>query len=785
LAQLYRDRDGTLAKLVIDFEVRATKTGPDQYGATVALAGLYKLDGRAQEAGATYEKAIDLKKDDPNAILALARLLQDRGDVAGARQRFEQALELQTAQADREQTLRTLMGLALDAQDWNGASGYHRQLVKLEPTSLFVRGELGRELFSRGEYARAEGELKAVATAAAGDNRALAPALKELGRAQAKAHENQEALATLKAALAAAGDQAALRAEIYATIAEIYRVDQQLPVLIKQLEDEHPNDGARLALLGGLYEETGDGAKAIETYRRALAANPRQIDLHLRMIRLLQANGDLDRAITEYEALIHAAPNNPQFVFEECEALLQRGDHARALKLVTDLEARGNGDEEVLSRVADFYARIGESDKSLRVLQRLASGSGATDPGHLVDLGDRYFQDGNVPLAVQTWKRILLVVQPRARALAALGDVYLEHDMSNDAVAAYREAVQLDRSNLTTKKALAAAYERTRQYREARLLYEEIVAKAKENGDKTLARECRTRIVSLWGLERILEQQLPTLRKEFTAAPPDAEAGRMLAEALLHLRRLPEAEATLRRVIDVAPATPRATWRSSACWCRRTRSGTPSWSSSTWRSSSRSARVRSTSEWRSTRSRRTTTKTPSSTRRAPSSSTPTTPRGTGDSARCTGPSKTRRAPSPSSAPPSSRTTASSSCTSSWRISCSRRARPTRPTASSAPWSVPRPTRSSWRGRRASRCRSTSARGRSSRWSRTSCRSRSATPSAPSTGAFSWRSTAASPSASSSASTTGRRTRRSRPGARSSGSARAPSSRSSTPSPTPT
>jgi tetratricopeptide (TPR) repeat protein len=271
------------------------------------------------------------------------------------------------------------------------------------------------------------------------------------------------------------------------------------------------------------------------------------------MIRLLQANGDLDRAITEYDALIRAAPNNPQFVFEECEALLQRGDHARALKLVTDLEARGAGDEEVLSRVADFYARIGENDKSLRVLQRLASSGGGTDPGHLVDLGDRYFQDGNVPLAVQTWKRILAVVQPRARALAALGDVYLEHDMSNDAVAAYREAVQLDRSNLTTKKALASAYERTRQYREARLLYEEIVVKAKENGDKALARECRTRIVSLWGLERVLEQQIPALRKQFGATPPDAEAGRMLAEALLHLRRLPEAEVTLRRVLEVSP----------------------------------------------------------------------------------------------------------------------------------------------------------------------------------------------------------------------------------------
>ncbi|MCL2447415.1 MAG: tetratricopeptide repeat protein, partial [Polyangiaceae bacterium] len=553
LAQLYRDRDGGLTRLIADFEARAHAAGPERFAATVALAGLYKLDGRVDDAIQTYQAAADLKHDDPTALLSLARLYQDRGDVGPARQKYEQALPLQAVRADKEQTLRTLMALALDAQDWAAAQGFHREIVKLEPTSLFVRGELGRELYARGEYARAEVELKEVAAAAAGDNRALGPALKELGRAQAKAHEPAEALATLKRALAAAGDQAALRAEIYGIIAEIYRADQRLPVLVKELEDEHPNDPARLALLGGLYEETGETSKAIETYRRALASNPRQVDLRLRMIRLLQANGDLDRAIAEYETLIRAAPNNPQFVFEECEALLQRGDHTRALKLASDLEARAAGDEEVLARVADFYARIGDSERSLRVLQRLASGGGASDPGHLVDLGDRYFQDGNTALAVQTWKRILTAVQPRAKALSALGDVYLEHDMGADAVAALREASQLDPGNIAYKKSLAAALERTHAYREARALYEEIVAKAKASGDGALARECRTRIVTLWGLERILEQQVPMLEQQFASSPPDLEAGRTLAEALVHMRKLPEAEGALRRIIELAP----------------------------------------------------------------------------------------------------------------------------------------------------------------------------------------------------------------------------------------
>jgi tetratricopeptide (TPR) repeat protein/HEAT repeat protein len=552
LAQLYRDKDGSLKALVADFEQRANAPGaPDSYAATVALAGIYKLDGRPDEAITLYERAIALRPGDAAARLALAHALQDRGDPA-ARTSYEGVLALQTLPADREQTLRTLMTLALDAKDWSAATRWHGELVKMQPTSLFVRGELARELFTRAEYERAEGEFVALVAASQGDNRALAPALKDLGKTLAKEHKSDEALATLKRALSVAGAEAGVRSEVYEAITEIYRADQRLPEWVKALEAEHPGDFARLALLGSLFEETGDAPKALATYRHALAVNPRQIDLRLKMIRLLESQGELDAAILEYDGLIRAAPNNPQFVFEECDALLQRGDRARALKLVTALESRADGDEDVLSRVADFYQRIGEGERSLKVLTRLTQ-AGASDPTHLVDLGDRYYQDGNTALAIQTWKRLLVVVVPRAKALSMLGDVYLEHEKTSEALAVLREAVQLEKDNPSVKRQLAIALERARSYREATMIWTELAAKARQSGDKLLAREARSQIVTLWGLDRKLEPQVPALAAQFAATPPDIDAGRMLAEVQLHLRRLPDAEATLRRVTSLAP----------------------------------------------------------------------------------------------------------------------------------------------------------------------------------------------------------------------------------------
>jgi tetratricopeptide (TPR) repeat protein len=552
LAQLYRDKDGSLDALVADFQKRAAQPGPEQYGAAVALAGIDKLDGRPDDAVRAYHAAIALQPTDPTAPLALAHLLQDRGEAEEARSLYEGVLKHQTLTVDREQTLRILMGLALDRKDWDAAKEAHAQIVKLEPSSHFVKGELGRELFARGEYERAEVELKELVAATAGDNRALAPALADLGKAQAKAHKSQEALATLKHALAAAGPEAAVRASIYQTITEVYRADERLGELIKELEGEHPSDYARLALLGSLYEETGDAAHAITTYRKALEQNGRNIDLRLKVVRLLQSQGELDRAIAEYEGLVRTAPNNAMFVFEMCDALIQRGDRTRALHLLNDLEGRSNGDEEVLGRLGEFYARIGESALSLKVLTRLTE-VGGTDPSHLVDLGDHYYQEGNTALAVSTWKRMLTTVTPKARALAALGDVYLEHEMVADAIVALREAVGLDGANLGYKKALASALEHAKNYREAQLDWLELGHKAKEKGDLALAREARTHLVTLWGLERALEPQVAPLTTAFGRDPPDLDAGRTLAEVLAHLRRLPETETTLRRLVSLAP----------------------------------------------------------------------------------------------------------------------------------------------------------------------------------------------------------------------------------------
>ncbi len=563
LAELYRQRDGNLKKLVEDFEKRAAAQPPsaDTKAARVALAGVYKQDGRFDDAIKTYEAAIADNPKDPSALLALGQLKSERGDKAGARAHYEAALPLLKPGQETELATRALLALSLDLKDFAAAKKHHEAIVKSAGGSLFARAELGRELLARGHFDKAEAEFQEVVKAASGDNRALAPALRDLGLAMAKQKKMSEALKVLKRALSVAGSAAGVRSEILLIMTDAFRAEGKLPELIAILEAEKGQDFQRLATMGSLYEETGDVDKAIATYKKALALDGKHIDTRLRLVHLLQTAGELEAAIKEYEALIKAAPNNPDFVFELCETLIQRGDRPKALKLLTELEQRAK-DGDILAAVADFYERVEEKDRALKVLQKLAaSGGGGGDPSHVIDLGDRYFQAGDKKKALETWARIKTLVPNRAKAAATLGEVYLDHDMAAEALAAMREAVQLEPANLRYKKALATALERTAtalgapqiRYAEARAIWEELLASAGTSGDKALARESRTHIVSLWALAHELPAQVTPLATRFNATPPDLEAGRLLAEVQRKLHRLSDAEATLRRVVSIAP----------------------------------------------------------------------------------------------------------------------------------------------------------------------------------------------------------------------------------------
>ena len=560
LTELYRTRDGNLAKLVFEFERRASTTsGDEQVNARLALAGVYLAGFKRAEASRVLDELTASHPGLATPRLMRASLAEREGDRATARRNYEAALPLLREAADRERVTRQLMILALDMNDLAAATTRHDELVRLSGGSIFVKKELATELMTRRQYAAAELKLYDVVRAATGDNRALAPALKDLGEALARQKKLDEALTVLDRARLAAGGQAGIRNEILAILTDVYREQGKLTELIAILEKEGGRDAARLVTIGQLLEETGQVERAIQRFRDALAVDGRNVEVRIRLVHLLQTAGQLDGAIREYEALAKAAPDNAEYVFELAETWMQRGERGKALALLAELERRSADKGDVLASVADFYERVEEPARALKVFERLATMPDG-DPRHLVDLGARYYESGDRARGIATWKRLPTVAQVRADGLVMLGEVYLEHDLVDDALEALREAVKVAPAGKVVRyrKALAGALERSGgagasqvRYREAQVLWQELLASAGD--DALLARDCRTHLVGIWTLLRELDGRVGALRAKLAASPPNLEAGRLLAEVQRRLGRTADAEATLRTIIEVMP----------------------------------------------------------------------------------------------------------------------------------------------------------------------------------------------------------------------------------------
>lgn len=540
-AQKYREEAKNL--------VKPTASADDKWAARMAYAGLLKSDKRDAMALAEYETCAKDKADKPVVQLAIARLKQDAGDLKGAYAAYEKALPLEKDKLEREATLRSMMELAVDQKDHAAAKKHHNDLVAQNKDSMTVRAELARTYFKKNQYELAEKEYEEVAKAAAGDNRVYASALLDLGVCQVKLQKYETAVATLKKGLGVAGAEAGAKVRLLNALAEAYRAQNKIEELVADLEKQNPADADRQELIGKLAAEY-DAEKGIKWLGKALASAPQRTDARILLIRLLKEQSKLDEAVKQYDLLIQHAKGQPQFTFELCDLLIGRGERPKCLAKLKTMESAAATDPEIQQRLASYYSQIGEDKLALALMESLAKKSG-DDPSYIVDLGDYWYQRGNTAKAKEIWKRLTVIVKPKAKGFTALGEVYLDHDMGEDALDAYKQAIDAAPGELAVQKGYAAALERNHKYIEAQGVWETILKR--NDVDKLTRREARTHLVLLWLAQKKLPDQIKPLSSAFAGPPVDLEAGRLLAEVQLHLRKLPDAEKTLRAIIEQAP----------------------------------------------------------------------------------------------------------------------------------------------------------------------------------------------------------------------------------------
>jgi Flp pilus assembly protein TadD len=140
------------------------------------------LTGNLQQARDQFEKALEIKPDDPEALNSVGQILDRQGDIPGAIARFEMAISI----APDRWAYHFNLGHAVGRQgDWTRAADEYREAVRLFPGDYATQFNLALALQRAGDPESAIPEFeKAIrlAPAEASFHLALGNSLQSVGR---------------------------------------------------------------------------------------------------------------------------------------------------------------------------------------------------------------------------------------------------------------------------------------------------------------------------------------------------------------------------------------------------------------------------------------------------------------------------------------------------------------------------------------------------------------------------------------------------------------------------
>jgi tetratricopeptide (TPR) repeat protein len=360
----------------------------------------------------------------------LGHLYRTQGDLAKSAALFERCLQLRPDDVDALVWLGNIY-LSLDRQE--AADGLFAKALTLQPTSLSARYGLGRAALARNDYRRAVTYLEEVLArdpTAAGAHYPLSQAYRALGDLKnADAHLSQRmerdilpadplmveldglldspqtyetlgiraldrrdwaaAASEFRKGLALAPDSAALHHRLGTALSmsgEAKAAEAEFLESVRLSPEYFPAQYS----LGVLRQAEGKHSEAIERFTAALRARPGYTEAHIRLAASLRRTGRAKESLAQYEQALASSPDVAQRLdatFGAAVALSQSGRYRDALvrleqavKAFPDQVVFPHGVARLLASAPDGGVRDGQ--RAMSIVQELV------EKGRTIDLGE-------------------------------------------------------------------------------------------------------------------------------------------------------------------------------------------------------------------------------------------------------------------------------------------------------------------------------------------------------------------------------------------------------------
>ncbi len=484
---------GKLADAVTEAE-DMLKRNPDNLEARRMLGRIYARliqDGnsskpneeRMRQAIEQFQKVVEKDPKDAESWLMLGRLYKFAQDAPNSEKAYKKALE---ADSDNELALSGLLGLYSDLGDAKSAADMARRLVDQNPNPRTL-AMLARAYEEAQDYKSASETLKRLAEMTPGEP----DVKKNLAEDMTMAGELDGAL------------------KLYQEIGEADPKDYLPPLRISQI-----------------YRQKHDFVQARAALERALANDPRNLDVRFAEVNLLEAEGKYPDAITRLKSILDTTAK-PSYSASERQT---------RVKLLGELAGLYRANEQYVPAVETF---------------RLIAGIDPTSAGGATaDVIDTYRQAKDYPAAE---KEAAAAAQkfPTDRAIKGARAMLLADLGRGEEGAAVAKQLLNGKNDRETYLLLAQVYDKSKKYPEMAQALDS-AEKASDTDDKKLG------VYFMRGAMYEKNQKVDLAEKEFRKVleidPQNAGAlnyiGYMLADRNM---RLAEADKLVRRALELEP----------------------------------------------------------------------------------------------------------------------------------------------------------------------------------------------------------------------------------------
>ena len=418
--------------------------GPVKADALAALSTMDLLRGTGKDALAHAEQAVQAQAT-PGALAALARAQARAQGAAAALQTADKAVAAGATSADAHEA-RGVALLALGKND--EAAAEFRKALELDPKMNVARVRLASALLAQGQAAQAVAEARKASEVDAKSAQAFAV----LGLAILA--ENK---ANWSDAIAQAQNGRFLNEKdpwVQVAVGKVFEggdnLDQAAMAYKKALETDPAYTPARAALLSAQVRK-GDNEAALVEAQKLAAEMPQSGEIQLELGRLLLRKGDaasLSAATPALEKAVAASPGSA-----EAHALLgyaytnarRSADALAAYRKATELDAKN----------VDYRTTYGlllglnkQHEAGIAELKKVIATPGYKDADAYINLGWLYrnVEPKRADEAVAAYKKALELDPKNEQAALGVGWSYFYGRKWDEALASFNKAIELEPS---------------------------------------------------------------------------------------------------------------------------------------------------------------------------------------------------------------------------------------------------------------------------------------------------------------------------------------------------